>query len=227
MFLLGKTCYLKYENICSQTLEFIDLSDKKPFAFLISDNERKDASTRRKRSNARKDAAATAKLANWRRHQCRLKQLKNSRTRASLAQGLIKYREKRGLSKSQLAQLLGVTRRALFNYESGKRSVPGDVLERLFKEGDAELNEYFAVPPEQPPTEKRRDAALLAIDLLRYCHSIFPEADAIDLREVAAEGAAKWQTNVKTTDKNLKKMAAELVDGLKDRYGEQWLRNET
>lgn len=196
---------------------------KKKFRLQHSKEERIEATTRRKRRRIREDNDQVSKFFALRRANKRAKMLAEQRSEASLANALKHYREHRNYTRTELADMLGITRRALFNYETGARAVPGEVLETLVKRGDAELHQLFAVPYEPAPEEQRVRDAQLAIDLFAECRNVLPEADVSDLRRVAAEAAATWQTNLKPTRKNVRSVAIRLTDTIKDLYAQEWL----
>ncbi|MDO6757617.1 helix-turn-helix domain-containing protein [Phaeobacter inhibens] len=194
------------------------MAKQRTFRLHQTEEERRSNTTRGKKTRIRK---ANEEMSEWldrRRRWQRAQKLMEQRSGASFAEALKSYRTNRKLTRTALADLLGVTRRALFNYETGARSVPGEIMEAIAKRGDAELHQLFAVPYEQPSEEQRRTDAKLAIDLFVACKEIFPEADEKDLIEAATDGAASWQPNVKPTPKNLEKVAKREIDKIKDFY---------
>jgi|GEM_PF-4224609 len=194
------------------------MTQKATFRLQQTDEERRSNTTRSRKARIRKENEEISEWLTRRQRWQRTQKLRDQRAGASFAKALKNYRTSGNLTRTALAELLGITRRALFNYETGARSVPGEVLEAIVKRGDAELHQVFAVPYERPPQHQRRTDAKLAIDLFVACKGIFPEADDRDLIEAAADGAASWQPNVKPTPQNLKNVAEREIDKVKDRY---------
>lgn len=194
------------------------------FRLQQTEAERKRNTTRGRKTRIRKANEEMSEWIDQRESWQRAQKLMKLRSEASFAEALKHYRKDRGFTRTALAELLGITRRALFNYETGSRSVPGEIIEAIVKRGDAELHQLFAVPYEQPPEKVRRTDAKLAIHLFVACKKLFPEADEIDLIESASDGAASWQPKVKPTPKNLEKVAEREVDKLKDIYALRGLK---
>lgn len=199
---------------------------KKKFRLQQSEEERIEATTRRRRRRIREDNDEVSRSLALQRAKKRREMLLKQRAGASLANALKQYREDKNYTRTELAEMLGITRRALFNYETGARPVPGGILETLVKKGDAELHQLFAVPYETAPEVRRVRDAELAIDLFAECQKAFPEADLQVLRRVAAEGASTWPPNLKLTEKNINSVARRLIERVKDDYASQdleWL----
>ncbi len=200
-----------------------EVAVKKNFRFQQSEEERIEVTTRRRRRRIREDNNEVSRLIALQKAKKRKEMLLKQRSEASLANALKQYREDRNYTRTELAEMLGVTRRALFNYETGARPVPGEILETLVKKGDAELHQLFAIPYEPAPEERRVRDAQLAIDLFVECQKAFPEADVPDLRWVAAEGASTWPQNLKPTEKNINAVAGRLIEKVRDYYDLEWL----
>lgn len=203
-----------------------EVTVKKKFRLQQSEEERIEATTRRRRRRIRENNDEVSRFVAFQKAKKRTEKLLKQRAGASLASALKQYREGRNYTRTELAEMLGITRRALFNYETGARPVPGDILETLVKKGDSELHQFFAVPYEPAPEERRVRDAQLAIDLFVACQKAFPEADLPDLRLVAAEGTSTWPSNLKLTDKNINSVARRLIERVKDDYASQdleWL----
>ncbi len=130
------------------------------------------------------------------------------------------------MTRDEFAEAIGITRRALYNYETGQRSVPGDLIEKIARKGDLELHEIFGSSFENAPIEQRKSDAALAIQLYKSLKDRFSEAgdtvhshieaDDTDIQRAAAAAAASWPVNVKITKKSVanvtKRVAEELVD---------------
>jgi transcriptional regulator with XRE-family HTH domain len=199
---------------------------KEPFRLRISEQDRLERDPRHQRARIKRDNKQISEQIQRRQFIERTKSLQESRVEASLARGIKNYREQKGLTRGEMAEIIGITRRALFNYEEGKRSVPGELLENLVKRGDADLHEYFAVPSEPANNDQRKAEAQLAIALFRKCKEEFPLAEEAHLQDLAIDRAVRWQQNLKATSRNIEKMAREAVDELKDYYHEEAMREE-
>ncbi len=158
----------------------------------------------------------------------RKRKLHASRKNLSFAQGLKTCRKLRDMTRSEFADAIGVTRRALYNYETGQRSVPGDLIEKIAKEGDLDLHEVFGTTFERAPVERRRSDAALAIRLYVSLKQHFSTADDsvvshimaedADIQREAAEAAAKWPANIKITEKSISNVTRRLAEQLADDY---------
>lgn len=176
-----------------------------------------------KRDNARANQAVAERI-RFKRTQ----QLRASRKNLCIAQGLRKCRELRGMSRDEFAQAMGITRRALYNYETGLRSVPGELIEKIAKNGDLELHDILGTKFENPPTERRKSDATLAIRIYKNLKFEFAEAsnsevshisaDDTDMQRVAADAAAAWSHTAKVTEKSIAKLTKRLAAQLADDY---------
>lgn len=202
------------------------MPEKAPFHLQVNDQDRLEQDPRHWRARIKRDNKSALEKIKNQELLGRIKLLQKSRGEASLARGIKNYRERMELSRSEMAKGLGITRRALFNYEEGKRSFPGDLLEKILRRGDTELHEFFAVPSEPVDGERRRIEAQLAIALFRQCKEAFPQAEDADLQNLAADKAACWQENLKATPKNIGEVVARAINELKDRYSEEFLLDE-
>ena len=146
----------------------------------------------------------------------RAKALKRTRQPASLAKGLVAYRKKRKLSRTDFANELGIDRRTLYYYENGSFPVPGNV-EKIIIRGDVELSEIFGLPPEAPHISGRFDDARLAINLFVACLEKH-RAGSVD--EIVAEVVLKtggWPSSVKQTEQSIKQIAQRITDEVSER----------
>lgn len=64
-----------------------------------------------------------------------------------------KYRKQQGLNQQQLAELLGVTNRAVSNWESGANGVDIELIPEICKILKIGPNEFFDTPSDQPSPE--------------------------------------------------------------------------
>lgn len=146
----------------------------------------------------------------------RAKELKRIRKPASLAKGIADYRKKRGLSRTDFADELGVTRRSLYNYETGVTPVPGDIVEKIVTRGDVELSDIFGLPPEAPHKRYRLDDARLAITLFAACLKAYRSAPVDKVVAHVVLKVADWPLSVRRTDHSIKRVAQRLTDDLAD-----------
>jgi len=149
----------------------------------------------------------------------RKRKLHASRKNLSFAQGLKTCRKLRDMTRSEFADAIGVTRRALYNYETGQRSVPGDLIEKIAKEGDLDLHEVFGTTFERAPVERCRYVSLkqhfsTAGDSV-VSHIMAEDAD---IQREAAEAAATWPANIKITEKSISNVTRRLAEQLADDY---------
>ncbi|MCV6597384.1 MAG: helix-turn-helix domain-containing protein [Mangrovicoccus sp.] len=158
----------------------------------------------------------------------RKQKLQTSRRSLSIARGLKTCREFRGMTRNEFAEAMGITRRALYNYETGQRSIPSDLIERVAKEGDLEFHEIFGSSFENAPVEQRKSDAALAIQLYLSLKERFSKdsqtehshiaADDADIQRVAAEAAASWSVNAKVTEKSISNVTKRVAEDLADDY---------
>jgi transcriptional regulator with XRE-family HTH domain len=146
----------------------------------------------------------------------RTKELKRTRKPASLAKGIADYRKKRGLSRTDFADELGVTRRSLYNYETGATPVPGDIVEKIVTRGDVELSDIFGLRPEAPHRRCRLDDARLAISLFAACLKAYRSAPVDKVITHVLLKVADWPLSVRRTDHSIKRVAQRLTDDLAD-----------
>lgn len=117
-------------------------------------------------------------------------------------------RQKRGMTKTMLADAAGVTPRSITSYEKGDNSPTGDRLIAIATALKFPLEFFFAADVERPETEaasframsamtaKQRDAALaaggFAVDLAKWIDNRFllPKCKLLDLRGFTPEAAA-------------------------------------
>ena len=79
-----------------------------------------------------------------------------------------KWREETGLSQGNAAAILGISRRALINYEAGKRPTPSDLFDKLDSVRRGELPENTAsdtVTPEKPRPKPRASRVTYPADM--------------------------------------------------------------
>lgn len=143
----------------------------------------------------------------------RKRELKRVRRKPSLSKGLRYYRVSLGISRTQFAAEVGVTRRALYNYEAGTRPIPGDLLERIVARGDVELSDIFGLPPEPSTTSSRFDDARLAISLLAACIEEYPSVPFDTLVAYVVAQTGTWPSSIRKTEASIKRVA-------------QWITNE-
>lgn len=143
-----------------------------------------------------------------------IKKLKSARAKASIADGLVAYRTKHRFSRTQLAEMLGITRRALFNYETGKRSIGGDILEAIVKRGDTQLHEIFSVPRDPLPEDEQRATIHLAFDLMSKCTKELPTTDLADFEWRVISAAINWPKSRRKTEAAVQKEADRLIDDI-------------
>jgi len=132
------------------------------------------------------------------------------------------------MTRSEFADAMGVTRRALYNYETGQRSIPSDLIEEVAKEGDLEFHEIFGSSFENASFEQRRSDAALAIKLYLSLKDRFSEgshtehshiaADDADILRIAAKAAASWSDKVKVTEKSIANVTKRVAEELADYY---------
>lgn len=121
---------------------------------------------------------------------------------------LLLARTRRGLNKTQLAKLVGVTSRSIADYETGHTEPLPNTLERLAVALNFPVAFFMGQELERPSTEavsfrslssmtaSQRDAALgagaIAFEVCRWIEEKFtlPEADLPDLRGMLPEEAA-------------------------------------
>jgi transcriptional regulator with XRE-family HTH domain len=158
--------------------------------------------------------AAWQKRYEFRLAEDRAKKLKRTRKPASLAKGITDYRKKRGLSRTDFADELGVTRRSLYNYETGATPVPGDIIEKIVTRGDVELSEIFGLPPEAPHKRCRLDDARLAISLFAACLRAYRSTPVDKVVANVVLKVGEWPLSVRRTDHSIKRVAERLMDDL-------------
>ncbi len=185
------------------------------YKFNMSASRRRSTWDAKRNTNALKDSIAE-RIASKRRVL-----LKRLRSEASLSEGLKRYRQSLGLSRTNFAEEFGITRRALFNYENGLRAISGELLEKIVRRGDAELSDVFGLSVEPAPAHARLEDAKLAIDLFQACRSECPGADAEDIKALVAAETANWPMTQKRTAKAVRVVARRLSSELSDYYGQQ------
>jgi transcriptional regulator with XRE-family HTH domain len=156
----------------------------------------------------------------------RTKELKRTRKPASLAKGIADYRKKRGLSRTDFADELGVTRRSLYNYETGVTPVPGDIVEKIVTRGDVELSDIFGLRPEVPHRRCRLDDARLAISLFAACLKAYRSAPVDKVVAHVVLKVVEWPLSVRRTDHSIKRVAQRLTDDLADEEAAEELDRE-
>lgn len=62
----------------------------------------------------------------------------------SLAHNILIYRKKKFLSAEDLAQLIGVTKQSVYDYEKGKHVPSKDILEKIAEALDVTVSELYA-----------------------------------------------------------------------------------
>lgn len=143
------------------------------------------------------------------------------RVKPSLASGLKHYRLSLGMSRIEFAEVFGISRRALYNYESGRRAVSGDLLEKIVKRGDVELTELFGLPSEPAQLDVQLSQARLSIDLFRACLAAYERADIQDVRSFVAIEVAKWPQSVPKTELNVRRVAERLMNELAEQHRQE------
>ncbi len=188
----------------------------KTYSFKKGDpqNKRKSRQTRALTSQTKDLKASLDRIASDKR----TRELKTTREVPSIAEGLTNYRKKTGLPRTKFAKEFGVTRRALFNYEKGNRTVPGDLLERIVARGDVELSDILGLPPE-PPTQTLRIAdAKLAIDVFEAFRAKYPEVVDEDVKFFIAFEVARWPMTFKRTPKAMERVATRIMHTIDEHY---------
>lgn len=143
------------------------------------------------------------------------------RVKPSLASGLKHYRLSLGMSRIEFAEVFGISRRALYNYESGRRAVGGDLLEKIVKRGDVELTELFGLPSEPAQLDAQLSQARLSIDLFRACLAAYERADIQDVRAFVAIEVAKWPQSVPKTELNIRRVAERVMNELAEQHRQE------
>lgn len=189
---------------------------------------RRERSPQRRASRIKGANKHTKECIERRERLTRKRKLQTSRRSLSFAKGIKTCREIRDMTRDEFAAEMGITRRALYNYETGQRSVPGDLIEKIAREGDLELHEIFGSRFENAPIKQRKSDAALAIQLYKSLKDRFSEAgdtvhshieaDDTDIQRVAAEAAASWPINVKITEKSVANVTKRVADELADYY---------
>ncbi|MEL6683299.1 MAG: helix-turn-helix transcriptional regulator [Pseudomonadota bacterium] len=90
---------------------------------------------------------------------------------------LQKFRISRGLKKSEMAQMMGVSAKSYYLYEVGKRAIPSNALVRLEAFTGADLNEVLLGAPKTPTHERTQyivDEAIKALCFLGHEHPDMP-----------------------------------------------------
>lgn len=136
------------------------------------------------------------------------------------------YRKSRRLSRTDFADELGIARKSLYNYETGKTPIPSDLLEKIIARGDIELSDIFGLPPEAPTRSCRFDDARLAISLLAAC---FEEYPAVSIDDVVSEIVLRighWPSSRRRTEHSVKRVARWIVDEISEREAQAELNKE-
>ncbi|MEO9825344.1 MAG: helix-turn-helix transcriptional regulator [Paracoccaceae bacterium] len=141
-----------------------------------------------------------------------IKRRKEARKQASVARGLTNCRKIRGQTQADFADFLGISRRALINYESGARAAGCDVLELILADGQIELNEVFGLRPEPTPIENRIEIAELTLKLLVACLAENPAGDKERVQTLVKQRVAWWPNSRRLSPQNIKKQASEIMD---------------
>ncbi|MGZ2258538.1 helix-turn-helix domain-containing protein [Roseobacter sp. A03A-229] len=182
------------------------------FKFASTKRRRRATWAAKRQTRALEDSVEQKQVSN------RQRALVSSRRNLSIARGLRAYRKFLGLSQADFAVQFGITRRALYNYEKGLRSVSGDLLERIVARGDIELSDVFGLSPEPATVAVRLDDARTAIDLYRACSAEYPSASHEDIRAYVASETANWPVTLKKTKKNLCNVAKRLMEELSEQH---------
>ncbi len=202
--------------------------DRSQFLDQFNREARRERSPQHRAARIKRDNASAKQAVTETIRLKRTRQLRANRKNLSIAQGLRKCRELRGISRDEFAQAMGITRRALYNYEAGLRSVPGELIEKIAKNGDLELHEILGTKFENPPTERRKSDATLAIRIylnLKYEISEASDsqvshisADDTDMQRLAADAAVSWSNTAKVTEKSIANVTKRLAEQLADDY---------
>jgi transcriptional regulator with XRE-family HTH domain len=94
-------------------------------------------------------------------------------------------REKLGLQKNEMAELLGVTSRTYYAYERGLRPIPSTTLVKLAMVTGADLNEILLGRPARTNFETVRHAVDDLMSIRAYLVSEYPEMDEPTRTKVA------------------------------------------
>lgn len=130
----------------------------------------------------------------------------------SVALGLAKCRKLRRQSQSDFASYLGISRRALVNYESGRRAASCDLLERILADGQIDLHDVFNLKPEPVPIDSRLEIADLTAKLTAACFDKHPKVDLDRVLSLVKHHVAWWPKSRRASSKNLEKAAQEILD---------------
>lgn len=173
----------------------------------IADRKRQ---TRKRNKERRRDAADYAEY--LRRKDA--KQRQANRKHICVSEGLIRCRKQQKLNQTDFANFLGISRRALVNYESGRRVVGGDVLEKILADGQIELHELFNLNPDPVPISTRLEIAELTVKLITACRDECPNVDTDKVLSLVPHVVAQWPKSRRTSRKNIEKAASKILDDI-------------
>ncbi|WP_171231942.1 helix-turn-helix transcriptional regulator [Ruegeria sp. HKCCA4812] len=143
---------------------------------------------------------------------------KANRNRICVSEGLTKCRKMRKQSQTEFAEFLGISRRALVNYENGTRPVGSDILEKLLSDERIDLHSVFDLAPEPVPIRDRLQIAELTVNLLAACLRQHPNADLNDLFSAVKHPVGWWPKSTRTSSQNIEKAATKILDLLDQEY---------
>ncbi|WP_424978414.1 helix-turn-helix domain-containing protein [Leisingera sp. S232] len=164
--------------------------------------------TRKRNEQRRREAAEYAEY--LRRKDA--KQRRANRKHICVSEGLIRCRKQRKLNQTDFANFLGISRRALVNYENGRRAVGGDVLEKILADGEIEMHDIFNLNPDPVPISTRLEIAELTAKLIAACRDECPNIDIGKVLSLVPRTVAHWPKSRRTSCKNIEKAALEILD---------------
>lgn len=136
------------------------------------------------------------------------------RKQICVSKGLAKCRKQMKQSQSEFASFLGISRRALVNYETGRRPTSSAVLEKILADGKVELHDVFNIEPEPVPIKTRLDIAKLTVSLIEACLEICPNAPLDRVLSHVTSDAADWPKSRRQSRANVEKVAYEIIDSI-------------
>lgn len=134
------------------------------------------------------------------------------REKISVALGLAKCRKLRGQSQTDFANFLGISRRALVNYETGRRVASCNLLEQILADGQTDLHDVFNLKPEPIPIDTRLEIADLTARLTAACIEQYPKADLDRVLSLVKHHVAWWPKSRRGSDRNIEKAATDILE---------------
>lgn len=166
--------------------------------------------TRKRNGQPKRDAADYAEY--LRREDAKRRQA--NRKHICVSEGLVRCRKQRKLNQTDFANFLGISRRALVNYENGRRVVGGDVLEKILADGQIEMHAVFNLNPEPVPINTRLEIAELTAKLISACRDECPNVDTDKVLSLVPHVVAQWPKSRRTSRKNIEKAASKILDDI-------------